>query len=101
MNKDNKVFANDSSKKFSNNEKLYYSMDNRVIKKEEHSDNRNIQQKIKDIFTSRNYVYKADVIITVNGQVKEKRIIGRNNQYLITSENELIPIATIEDIKYQ
>lgn len=102
MNRDNKVFVAKTNKKINNNETVYSSMN---PTKEETSnqivDNRNIEQKIRDIFNSRNYIYKADVIIKTNKETLTKRIIGRNSKYLITNENELIPIDTILDIKYQ
>ena len=102
-----KVFANKVEKKAGHNKEVFYSSkeDNNedvretgipTIKKE-----KNINQKIKEIFTSPRYVYKADVeIVLKNGTVK-KRIVGKNGNYIITIENELIPIADIVDIKYQ
>ena len=61
-------------------------------------DTKNVYQKINDIFTSRNYIYKADVIIETRQGKLSKRVIGKNKDHLITSENELIPISDIIDI---
>lgn len=98
-----KVFANKINKTIKNNENVYYSSlknsdsnsPSKVI------NNKNIYQKINEIFNSRNYVYKADVIITTNNGEMKKRIIGKNKNYLITYENELIAITDIKDIRYQ
>ncbi len=60
---------------------------------------KNIYQKINEILNSPNYIYKADVIITLKTGEIEKRIIGRNHTHLITIENELIPIIDILNIK--
>ena len=39
--------------------------------------------------------------ITLEDGVVVKKIIGKNNQNLITMDNELIPINSIKDIKYK
>lgn|SRR5574344_341022 len=103
MNNDNKVFANKIDKKINNNSRVYYS--NIVDKSEEvHSVNhinKNVNQKINEIFNSRSYIYKADVTITTSKGTMNKRLVGKNSHYLITSNNELIPIVDVIDIKYQ
>lgn len=91
-----KVFHNRLDKKFNNNESIYYS-DKDV--KDDTIDNRTVLQKINDIFASPNYVYKANVEITLKDKKINKRIIGRNANYLITMDNNLIPITDIIDIK--
>lgn len=91
-----KVFHNRLDKKFNNNESVYYS--DRDIK-DDTIDNRTVLQKINDIFASPNYVYKANVEITLKDKKINKRIIGRNANYLITMDNNLIPITDIIDIK--
>lgn len=95
-----KVFQNNVDKKFNNNSSVYYSSnDNRSSKIEEVKDNRTILQKINEIFSSPNYVYKANVEITLKDKKVTKRIIGRNKDFLITMDNTLIPIRDIIDIK--
>lgn len=100
-----KIFANKIDKKLENNknfsvtysdEKQLNNESNRSIKLE-----KNINQKINEIFSSPKYVYKADVIITTNDGTIERRIIGKNGDNLITIENELINIWTIKDIKFK
>ena len=98
MSKDGNLFINKINKAINNNESIYYS-NNTVEKGDIKKDTRNIYQKINDIFTSRNYIYKADVIITTRSGDISKRVIGRNKNHLITSENELISISDILDIK--
>ena len=96
-----KVFANkvDSD---GNNEKVYHSTDKVIDDKKEVSKfsfEKNINQKINDIFNSSNYVYKADVLIKLRNENVSKRIVGRNSTHLITMDNELIPISDIIDIE--
>ncbi len=95
-----KVFQNNVDKKFNNNSSVYYSSnDNRSLNTKEVKDNRTILQKINEIFSSPNYVYKANVEITLKDKKVTKRIIGRNKDFLITMDNTLIPIRDIVDIK--
>ena len=91
-----KVFKNNLDKKFDNNRSVYYSSNKN---KEEVRDSRTVLQKINDIFASPNYVYKANVEITLKDKKVTKRIIGRNKNYIITMDNMLIPIEDIVDIK--
>ena len=90
-------FANKIDKVINNNEKVYYSN----LKEKKVKNTKSVYQKINDIFSSRNYIYKADVVITTNTGEVNKRIIGRNNKNLITDKNEIIPIDSIIDIRYQ
>lgn len=96
------VFANKSIKSSGNNEKVFYSSNSEVV---DNSDRgivtfeKNINQKINDIFNSSNYIYKADVEIILGDKTVTKRIVGKNSTHLITMDNELIPITDIVDIK--
>ena len=96
-----KVFKNNVDKKFNNNKSVYYSNnDNRSTNmNEEVKDSKNVLQKINEIFSSPNYVYKANVEITLKDKKVTKRIIGRNKNYIITMDNMLIPISDIIDIR--
>ena len=96
-----KVFKNNIEKKFNNNNCVYYSCnDNRSNNNIENiNDNKNIVQKINEIFSSPNYVYQANVEIKLKDKTIKSRIIGRNKDYIITMENSLIPINEIKDIK--
>lgn len=91
-----KVFQNKIDKNFNNNDRVYYSSRNN---EEEIIDKRSVAQKINDIFSSPNYVYKANADITLKDKKITKRIIGRNKDYIITMDNDLIPISDIVDIK--
>lgn len=89
------VFASKIDKKINNNETYYKSSEVKNI-----SLNKNdIDKKIHDIFNSSDYIYRANVIITLKSGEIKKKIIGKNNNSLITIDNELIPIEDILDIK--
>lgn len=57
-----------------------------------------VEQKIDKIFSAPDYVYKADVTIVTDTETVKKRIVARNNNNIITINNEYIPIAIIRDI---
>lgn len=92
-----KVFHNKIDKKFDNNRSVFYS--NNTYEEDRSVDTRTVLQKINDIFSSPNYVYKANVEITLKDKKVTKRIIGRNKNYIITMDNDLIPISDIVDIR--
>lgn len=82
-----------------NNERVYYSEKSDINVDNSLDETKNINQKIKDIFNSSSYVYKADVQIKLKSGWCSKRLVGRNSSNLITMENELIPISDVLDIK--
>lgn len=99
-----KIFHNKIDKKFNNNRSVFYSNNNyddgEISRQTDKSiDTRNVLQKINDIFSSPNYVYKANVEIILKDKKVTKRIIGRNKNYIITMDNDLIPITDIVDIR--
>ena len=99
------VFHNDIIKKLNNNEDVFYSAkDNIEIKedktvKKDITIKKSIRQKINEIFASSNYIYKANVIMKTKDGIINKRIIGRNSKFLITMDNDKIPIDNIIDIE--
>ena len=93
-----KIFKNTINKRINNNSDIFYSKNNETNEKK---DSKTIIQKINDIFSSPNYIYKANVKITTKKGTFNKRIIGRNKDYIITIDNTLIPIKDIIDIKSQ
>lgn len=101
MNKKPNVFVNKITKKMENNERIYYG---KATEKKEKMTTKavrgnTIEQKISSIFSSPTYVYKADVKITLKDKEILKKIVGKNRNYLITMDNELIPIEDIIDIE--
>ena len=92
-----KVFHNKIDKKINNNRNVFYS--NNTYEEDRSIDTRTVLQKINEIFSSPNYVYKANVEITLKDKKVTKRIIGRNKNYIITMDNDLIPISDIVDIR--
>lgn len=91
-----KVYHNKINKKINNNRNVFYS--NNTYEENLETNSKSVLQKINDIFASPNYVYKANVEITLKDKKITRRIIGRNKNYIITMDNELIPILDIIDI---
>ncbi len=91
------VFPGNVSSEAGNNIKMTYISAEPTL---ESVSTENVSQKINKIFNASNYIYKADVKIKLkDGSTLNKRVIGKNKLYLITMENELIPITDIIDIE--
>ena len=70
------------------------------VKEEITKPKRSIDNQIKEIFNSTSFLYKADVLITMNdGSSIKKTIIGRSNNSLITIDDELIDVKNISRIE--
>lgn len=105
-----KVFVNKIDKKLNNNESVFYGKSEEVREEKDSIkekvankidlQNINIQQKIKNIFNSPRYVYKANVNIKLKAGQITKQIIGKNKNHIIAIDNELIPINDILDIEF-
>ena len=97
-----KVFHNKIDKQLNNNENIYYGSGTELKISNEEKKNtkeKSVSQKINEIFSSQKYVYKTNVIITLKDKQIRKRRIGRNKDYIITMDNELIKISDIIDIE--
>lgn len=87
------VFPGNVKSTSDNNDRVVYADKKKTIKGE------NINKKINNIFTSSNYVYKADVTIKLkDGTCINEKVIGKNKSHLITMTGSLIPISDILDI---
>ena len=105
-----RVFANPLDHKIENNKEVFYSQNEggtEIIASETIKESspkfsslreKSVNQKIQDIFNSKSYVYKADVKIKLKSGIVEKKIVGKNQRYLITMDNEKIPLEDILDI---
>lgn len=98
-----KMYHNTIDKKIDNVQKMYTTLDKdkkEAVAKRKHIeyDRFTIEQKIRNIFNSPNYVYKADVYIELDNEVVQKRVVAYINNNIITIDNEHIPIDKIKDI---
>ena len=93
-----KMYHNKINKSVSSIQKMYTTIGNNSNNNEVKYPGISIDRKIKDIFNSNDYVYKADVNIVTDNEVLHKRIVARNKNNLITIDNEYIPINIIRDI---
>lgn len=97
-----KMYQNKIQKNIDNIQKVYSTIgygSNRAKEKENtRYSSISIDQKIEQIFSAPDYVYKADVVIVTDQEEFRKRIVARNRNNLITIDNEYIPISMIRDI---
>ena len=98
------VFANKNTGIVNNNKEMYYSGEE-INKRNLESDTDKsikciiIRKKINDLFNSENFVYKVNVVITTMDGDKECTLIAKNNDSLLTINNESISINEIIDIR--
>ena len=91
-----RVFRNSINKEINNNKTYSYEKsDDRIIE----TDNIDIKMKIKEIFNSPNYVYKALVEVKTKKGTVTKQVIGHNKEYLLTLDDDKILIDDIVDIR--
>lgn len=94
-----KMYAVNFDKEIKNNRELFSTLNrNNKVNKNTNNSYFDIRKKINDIFSAKDYIYKIDVTIVTDNKVLNKRIIGKNNNNLITIDNEHIPISSIRDI---
>ena len=89
---------------------IFYSMSSKISDKEKEEiqkeqrtnlNGKSVNRQIKDVFSSPNFVYKANVSIKLtDGTTQEKTIIGRTNNSLITIDDELIDVSKISQIDF-
>lgn len=94
------VFANKIDHKLNNNEEVFTSYQE---KKEEvrWMSEIDVRKKLKEIFNSPKYVYKAETIIKTKNGTLEKTIVGMNSNQLLTIDNGFININDILDIDFK
>lgn len=101
-----KVFANKIDHDLRNNEQVYYSFNNKEKNKKDYKPDiplvkgTTIMQKLKSIFSSPIFVYKAKVDIVTDEGTITKEIVGYNKTHIMTMNDELIPISKIKDIYF-
>lgn len=83
-----KIFQNQIEKNICNNKNVFYG------KKEERSEKKSVNELFKI-----NQIYRTNVKITTHNKTVEKKVIGRTENNLITSDNEIIAISDIVDIE--
>ena len=89
-----KVYVSPIDKDLQNNKQLFYSK-----LSEESQNTKSVIQKINDIFHSRNFVYKKDVLVTTKNGSKVISLVGRTNNALLSLDKEKILISDIIEIK--
>lgn len=89
-----KVYVSPIDKDLQNNKQLFYSK-----LSEESQNTKSVIQKINDIFHSRNFVYKKDVLVITKNGSKVISLVGRTNDALLSLDKEKILISDIIEIK--
>lgn len=89
-----KVYVNPIDKKFDNVQNIYTGQ----FQDRSGEKDISLTSKINNIFSSKDFVYKKRVLITTINGKKEKIIVGKTNNALLTLSGEKININDIYDI---
>lgn len=92
-----KVYQNKNIGNVNNDQEYFYSLNKQIISSNRTS-KEDINRKINKLFQSQKFIYKIRVIVVTTNGEQETIIIGKNNNNLITIDNNLIPINDILDI---
>ncbi len=90
-----RVYQNNNINLDNHDQIVYYSKNNDIDQNYSY----NIKDKLRSIFNKKSYIYKINVEIETSSKKYSTTIIGKTDTYLITIDNELIPIKEIKDIK--
>ncbi|MDD2469610.1 MAG: hypothetical protein PHI22_01585 [Bacilli bacterium] len=101
------LYVNKIEKKIVNNDTVFYSaLEYKTKERNDYIDisetnTKDVKEKIDEMFSSPNYVYKMSTIITLKDKsIIHKDIIGMMNNKLITIDEESIDINDIRDIRF-
>ena len=86
-----------NNKTFNNNENIYYSFMETNIDNDINKEEKIIS--LNDLFRKGEYVFNIPVVIKTRDNVFNTKIIGKLNNYIITSNNKKILINDIVSIK--
>ncbi len=87
-----RVYVNKIDKEFKNFQRECNS-------KERTTSRKNLSVKIREIFNSNEYIYKRKVYLTTSSGMREKTIVGKTNDCLLTLDGEKIRLNEIFDIE--
>lgn len=96
------IYQGNFPKKINNNKKICYLKTPEQPFEEKREDRQTpaeIQQQIREIFSSLSHPYTIPVIIKTKEKVYETYLIAKNKNNIITLDNEIIDISDIESIK--
>lgn len=91
------VFVNKIDHKLNNNKQVFASFKGERTEMNEEK-TIDVKKKLKEIFNSPTYVYKAETIIKTKNGTSNKTIVGMNKSEIFTLDNEKIKIDDIIDI---
>ena len=93
-----KIYQGEFTKKINNNKNnCYLDLNEKTIKQPQA--NTTILETITEIFSSLGHAYNIPVTITTKDQVYETSLIAKTKKYVVTLDNETIPIEDIITIE--
>ncbi len=104
MKKEKKIYVNKINKKIGNNQNYYDIAFNNekdctnAIQNTSQSNELSISKKISELFNTNGYIFNINVKIITDSKTYDTKIAGKVGNYIVTLDNEIIPIDDIKDI---
>lgn len=98
-----KIYQATFSHKIDNNDKVFYSANEKVSQNSKgntrQEDTKTIDQTLNELFKTTGYIFNIPVEIKTNRGNLNTKIAGKVKNTLITLDNDVIPISSIVSIK--
>lgn len=97
------IFKKDVDVIYSNNKKIYYAEDTINNKLRDSNNNfdsnsLSVEEKLRKLFKSSRYIFNINVLIKTKNREYDTKIAGKVKDSVVTVDNDVIPIISIDDI---
>ncbi len=96
MSKLPKIYHEDINKSFKNNKQVTYVRNSKTSKEEKSSDS--IEEVLNKVFNGVGYSFNIPLRIETFNKVYNTSLIGKTNNYLLTFDNDTIPLSDVKKI---
>lgn len=92
-----KIYHEDLNKAIPNNREVYY-LKNQESKETEERKSESVDEVLKKVFNGIGYSFNIPLKIITNNKTYETSLIGKTGNYLITFDNDTIPLSEVKEI---
>lgn len=93
-----KIYHEDINKAITNNKEVYYSK-YEESKSVEEKESESVDEVLKKVFNGIGYSFNIPLKIITNNKTYETSLIGKTGNYLITFDDDTIPLSEVKEIK--
>ncbi len=92
-----KIYHEGLNKAIPNNREVYY-LKNQESKETEERKSESVDEVLKKVFNGIGYSFNIPLKIITNNKTYETSLIGKTGNYLITFDNDTIPLSEVKEI---